>query len=734
MPADPELLSRHNLTPSEYDRIVELMGREPNLTELGLFSVMWSEHCSYKSSRRHLKTLPTEGPRVLQGPGENAGAVDIGDGLAAIFKIESHNHPSFIEPYQGAATGVGGIIRDIFTMGARPIALLNSLRFGPPTSAKNRRLIEGVVAGIGGYGNSFGCPTVGGEVVFDECYEGNPLVNAFCLGIAKKEEIFLGRAEGVGNPVFYVGAKTGRDGIHGATMASAEFGEGSEEKRPTVQVGDPFMEKVLLEACLEAMKTGAIIGIQDMGAAGLSCSTSEMGARAGNGIDIDVAKVPQRETGMTAYEVMLSESQERMLLVAERGREREVIDVFEKWDLHAEAIGTVTADKRLRIFKDGVLEADVPNEALTDEAPLYDRPWKDARNPALDEDLGGLPVPADLGQALRALLASPTIANKRWIYRQYDSTVRSNTMSGPGGDAAVVRIKGTKRALAMAVDGCGRYGWLDPKEGARLTVAEACRNVAASGAVPIGATNCLNFGNPEKPEVMAQLVRAIEGIGEACRALGAPITGGNVSLYNETDGRAIHPTPTVAVVGLLEDASTALTVPFQAEGDAVFLLGATGDDLGGSEYLKVIHDRIAGRPPRLDLAAERALHVLMAEAAGARVLRSAHDLADGGLAVALAECTFRSVAAGVGARVDLPAGLDPHVALFSESPSRMLVTTRDEAALEALAAKHGVPCARLGTVGGDRLTLAREGSTLVDEPVADLLEAWTRLEKDLSTR
>jgi phosphoribosylformylglycinamidine synthase II len=734
MPADPELLSRHNLTPSEYDRIVELMGREPNLTELGLFSVMWSEHCSYKSSRRHLKTLPTEGPRVLQGPGENAGAVDIGDGLAAVFKIESHNHPSFIEPYQGAATGVGGIIRDIFTMGARPIALLNSLRFGPPTNPKNRRLIEGVVAGIGGYGNSFGCPTVGGEVVFDECYEGNPLVNAFCLGIAKKEEIFLGRAEGVGNPVFYVGAKTGRDGIHGATMASAEFGEGSEEKRPTVQVGDPFMEKVLLEACLEAMKTGAIIGIQDMGAAGLSCSTSEMGARAGNGIDIDVAKVPQRETGMTAYEVMLSESQERMLLVAERGREREVIDVFEKWDLHAEAIGTVTADKRLRIFKDGVLEADVPNEALTDEAPLYDRPWKDARNPALDEDLSGLPVPADLGQALRALLASPTIANKRWIYRQYDSTVRSNTMSGPGGDAAVVRIKGTKRALAMAVDGCGRYGWLDPKEGARLTVAEACRNVAASGAVPIGATNCLNFGNPEKPEVMAQLVRAIEGIGEACRALGAPITGGNVSLYNETDGRAIHPTPTVAVVGLLEDASTALTVPFAAEGDAIFLLGATGDDLGGSEYLKVIHDTIAGAPPRLDLAAEKALHVLMAEAATARVLRSAHDLADGGLAVALAECTFRNVAAGLGATVELPAGLDPYVALFSESPSRMLVTTRDEAALAALAQKHGVPCVRIGTVGGDRLTIARDGAALVDEPVADLVEAWTRLERDLSTR
>jgi phosphoribosylformylglycinamidine synthase subunit PurL len=734
MPADPELLSRHNLTPSEYDRIVELMGREPNLTELGLFSVMWSEHCSYKSSRRHLKTLPTEGPRVLQGPGENAGAVDIGDGLAAIFKIESHNHPSFIEPYQGAATGVGGIIRDIFTMGARPIALLNSLRFGPPTDAKNRRLIEGVVAGIGGYGNSFGCPTVGGEVVFDECYEGNPLVNAFCLGIAKKEEIFLGRAEGVGNPVFYVGAKTGRDGIHGATMASAEFGEGSEEKRPTVQVGDPFMEKILLEACLEAMKTGAIIGIQDMGAAGLSCSTSEMGARAGNGIDIDVAKVPQRETGMTAYEVMLSESQERMLLVAEKGREQEVIDVFEKWDLHAEAIGTVTAEKRLRIFKDGVLEADVPNDALTDEAPLYDRPWKDQRNPALDEDLSKLPIPSDLGQALRAVLGSPTIANKRWIYRQYDSTVRSNTMSGPGGDAAVVRIKGTKRALAMAVDGCGRYGWLDPKEGAKLTVAEACRNVAASGAVPIGATNCLNFGNPEKPEVMAQLVRAIEGIGEACRALGAPITGGNVSLYNETDGRAIHPTPTVAVVGLLEDATTALTVPFKEDGDAIVLLGATNDDLGGSEYLKVIHDKIAGAPPRLDLAAERALHVLMAEAATARMLRSAHDLADGGLAVALAECCFRDVAAGRGATIELPGGLDAHTALFSESPSRMLVTTRDEKALQALAEKHGVPCARIGTVGGDRLAVARDGSSLLDEPLADLVEAWTRLERDLQTR
>ena len=732
--ATPELLARHNLKPDEYERIVRALGREPNLTELGLFSVMWSEHCSYKSSRIHLKTLPTQGARVLQGPGENAGAVDIGEGLAAVFKIESHNHPSFIEPYQGAATGVGGIIRDIFTMGARPIAMLNSLRFGPLTDARTRRTLEGVVAGIGGYGNSFGCPTVGGEVVFEDSYAANPLVNAFCLGIARHEDIFKGRADGVGNPVFYVGAKTGRDGIHGATMASAEFGEGSEEKRPTVQVGDPFMEKVLLEACLEVMKTGAVVGIQDMGAAGLTCSTSEMGARSGTGIEIDVARVPQRETGMTAYEVMLSESQERMLLVAARGREAEVVRVFEKWDLHAEAIGHVTADRRLRVFNSGVLEADVPNEALTDEAPLYDRPWVDVRNPALDEDVSGLPAPADPGAALRAILASPSVANKRWIYRQYDSTVRTNTMAGPGGDAAVVRIKGTRRALAMSVDGHGRYAWLDPFEGARLTVAEACRNVAASGAVPIGATNCLNFGNPEKPEVMGQLVRAIQGMGEACLALGAPITGGNVSLYNETDGKAIDPTPTVAVVGLLEDASVALTPWFAREGDAVYLLGATADDLGGSEYLKVIHGRVAGRPPRLDLAAEKALHETMAEAASARLLRSAHDLSDGGLATALAECGLRAEGVGLGAQVDLPGSLPAHVALFSESPSRMIVTTDQGNALEALAARHGVAVARIGTTGGDRLTLRRAGAVVLDEPLTALHEAWTSLERLLSTR
>jgi len=731
MPIDPDVLERHNLTRDEYDRIVARLGREPNPTELGLFSVMWSEHCSYKSSKVHLRTLPTEGERVLQGPGENAGAVDIGDGLAAVFKIESHNHPSFIEPYQGAATGVGGILRDIFTMGARPIAILDSLRFGPPSDPRNRRLLDGVVAGIGGYGNAFGCPTVGGEVLFAEGYARNPLVNAFCLGIVKADRIFKGRAAGVGNPVFYVGAKTGRDGIHGATMASAAFGEGSEEKRPTVQVGDPFMEKVLLEACLEALATGAVVGIQDMGAAGLTCSTSEMGARAGTGIEIDIARVPKRETGMTAYEVMLSESQERMLLVAEKGRAQEIVDVFEKWDLHAEAIGTVTADRRLRVFHHGRLEADVPNEALTDEAPVYDRPWVEPVNPAAAEDVLALAPPPDLAAALLRVLASPNVANKRWIYRQYDSTVRTNTVTGPGGDAGVVRVKGTARALAMSVDGNGRYCWLDPRAGARLAVAEAARNVACAGAVPIGATNCLNFGNPERPEIMGQLVRAIEGIGEACRALGVPITGGNVSLYNETDGRAIHPTPVLGVVGLIEDVERTLGSSFLAAGDGVYLLGATGEDLGGTEFLEVVHGRIAGPPPRLDLAAEKRLLALLAEGAARGVLLSAHDPGDGGLAVALAECAFRGERPHLGGRFDLPSGLRPDVLLFSESPSRAVVTTRDDLRMAELARRHGVPWARIGAVGGDRLVLSSGGRTLVDLPVAALHEAWTSLERTL---
>jgi phosphoribosylformylglycinamidine synthase len=730
----PELLAQHNLTQEEYDRIVESLGREPNLTELGLFSVMWSEHCSYKSSKLYLKTLPTQGKRVLQGPGENAGAVDIGDGLAAVFKIESHNHPSFIEPYQGAATGVGGILRDIFTMGARPIASLNSLRFGPPDDAKNRRLLAGVVAGIGGYGNAFGCPTVGGEVVFEPSYSQNPLVNAMCVGLVKANEIFKGRAEGIGNPVFYVGAKTGRDGIHGATMASAEFGEGSEERRPTVQVGDPFMEKVLLEACLEAMKTGAIVGIQDMGAAGLTCSTSEMGARAGTGITIDVAMVPKRETGKTAYEVMLSESQERMLLVAEKGREQDVVRVFEKWDLHAEPIGVVTPEKRLKIYNEGVLEADVPNEALTDDAPIYDRPWIEPVNPAADEDVLALAPPEDLGGTLLLLLAAPSIANKRWIYRQYDSTVRTNTMAGPGSDAAVVRVKGTGKALAISVDCNGRYCWLDPKEGARLAVAEACRNVVAVGATPLGATNCLNFGNPERPEIMGQLVKAIEGMGEACRTLEVPITGGNVSLYNETDGKAIYPTPVIGVVGLIEDATRALKSWFVGDGDTVFLLGTTNEDLGGSELLKVVHGRVAGRPPRLDLEAEKRLHALVLAAAAEGLLRSAHDTSEGGLAVTLAECCFRGEETGLGARLELPAGLRDDVLLFAESPSRMVVTTRQAARLEELAKSHGVPCMSLGVVGGDRVALTSGGRTLLDLPVAELHAAWMSLEALLEGR
>jgi phosphoribosylformylglycinamidine synthase len=724
----PETLAQHNLTAEEYGRIVAALGREPNLTELGLFSVMWSEHCSYKSSKVHLRTLPTAGPRVLQGPGENAGAVDIGDGLAAVFKIESHNHPSFIEPYQGAATGVGGILRDIFTMGARPVAILDSLRFGPPEDPRNRRLLAGVVAGIGGYGNAFGCPTVGGEVAFDDCYSLNPLVNAMCVGIAPADRIFRGRADGVGNTVFYVGAKTGRDGIHGATMASAEFGAGSEEKRPTVQVGDPFMEKVLLEACLEALKTGAVVGIQDMGAAGLTCSTSEMAARAGTGIEIDIDRVPKRETGMSAYEVMLSESQERMLLVAARGREDEVRAVFEKWDLHAEPIGAVTADGRLRIRSGSRVEADVPTAALTEGAPVYDRPWVAPTNPAAEVDVLALPPPLDLGATLLRLLASPTIASKRWIYRQYDSTVRTNTLVGPGSDAAVVRVKGTKKALAISVDGNGRYCWLDPYEGAGLAVAEACRNVAAAGAVPIGGTNCLNFGNPEKPEVMGQFARAVAGMGDACRALGVPITGGNVSLYNETDGRAIFPTPVIGVVGLLEDAGRPLRRWFVSEGDDVYLLGRTADDLGGSELVEVVHGEVAGRPPRLDLQAEKRLHALLAEGAARGVLLSAHDLSEGGLCVALAECCFRGEGPGVGGSFEVPGGLRDDVLLFAESPSRAIVTSRDDLRLAELARRHGVPWARIGAVGGGRLQVRTAGRALVDLPVAELHEAWMSLE------
>ena len=741
---DSKTLEAHGLKPDEYERIKTLLGREPNLVELGMFSVMWSEHCSYKSTRIHLKTLPTKGPRVVQGPGENAGALDIGDGLLAVFKIESHNHPSFIEPYQGAATGVGGILRDIFTMGARPIALLNSLRFSDSWDQKTRRIISGVVAGIGGYGNAFGCPTVGGEVVFEPCYSGNPLVNALCLGITTKDKLFLGRAEGVGNTVFYVGAKTGRDGIHGATMASSEFGEGSEEKRPTVQVGDPFMEKILLESCLEAMATGAVVGIQDMGAAGLTCATSETAGRAGTGIEFDVSKVPQRETGMTAYEVMLSESQERMLLVAKKGREDEIRAVFEKWDLHAEAVGVVTGDGHVKVFKDGRLEADIPASALTDEAPVYNRPWVDPKNPAEDRDLSDLLVPTDLSKVFLTILGSPNIASKKWIYRQYDSTVQTGTVQGPGvSDAAVLRIHGSKKGLAIALDGNGRYGFLNARQGAMLAVAEACRNVVATGALPIGLTNCLNFGNPEKPEVMGQIVKAIEGIGEASRALDAPVTGGNVSLYNETDGVAIYPTPVIGAVGLLEDSSRSLSRTFVASGDTVLLLGSSDAALGGSEYMRTIHGRVEGALPALDLKAERRLYDVVLDLHAKGRLVSAHDIADGGLAVALAECCFNFESASFGGDFELgEAGSvdDFHYAeptrtdalLFSEGPSRMIVSTRDAAAVEARAAQARIPCRTLGLVGGSHLTLRSGGVQLTRHSVSELLNAWLSLERRLS--
>ena len=729
---DQQVLEQHGLTQDEYARIVDMLGREPSLTELGIFSVMWSEHCSYKSSRVHLKTLPTTGSRVLQGPGENAGAVDIGDGLAAVFKIESHNHPSFIEPYQGAATGVGGIIRDIFTMGARPIALLNSLRFGSLDEPIVRRTMSGVVAGIAGYGNSIGIPTVGGEIGFDESYTGNPLVNVFCLGIAKADEIIKAAASGAGNPVYYVGSKTGRDGIHGATMASAEFDEKSAEKRPAVQVGDPFMEKLLLEACLEVMKSDALVGIQDMGAAGLTCSTCEMGARGGVGIEIDVAHVPQRESGMTPYEIMLSESQERMLLVVKHGREKEVEDIFDKWDLHAVKIGEVTTDGRLRVKDHGRTVADIPNRALTDEAPVYRRPMKE---PAYIREAQQLPLvslreggtPAEV---FRRLLASPNIASKRWVYRQYDHTVRTNTIVVPGMGAGTVRIKGTARALALSVDCNARFVYLDPFHGAQLAVAEAARNVACAGGVPIGATNCLNFGNPEKPEIMWQFARAVEGMGAACRALDVPITGGNVSLYNETDGNAVLPTPTLGVVGLIERAERVVTRAFKAAGDVIVLLGESREELGGSEYLKVVHGLIRGVPPALDLARERALQMLLVDAAAAGIVRSAHDCAEGGLAVTLAECSFDT---GLGAEVSVAGvsasapALRDIATVFGESASRVIVSAAPERAHEILgrASAAGVPAAVIGRVGGNHIRISVEGRVVIDEALSVAEQVWS---------
>jgi len=718
-----------DLTTGELDKVRAILKREPNETEVAIFTVMWSEHCSYKSSRIHLKTLPTKSPRVLVGPGENAGIIDIGDGWAIAFKIESHNHPSFIEPFQGAATGVGGILRDIFTMGARPIAVMDSLRFGPLDQARNRRILEGVVSGISHYGNCFGVPTVGGETIFESCYNGNPLVNVFALGSFKHDEIFFGRATGIGNPVIYVGAKTGRDGIHGASMASSEFDEESAGKRPNVQVGDPFMEKLLLEACLEAMKTGAIVGIQDMGAAGLTCSTCEMGSRAGTGVEIDLALVPQRATGMTPYEIMLSESQERMLIVADKGREDEVFAVFKKWGLDAVTIGAVTDDGMLRVRNHGEIVAEIPNRELADEAPLYDRPHNVA--PYRPAPMAAPPLSfKDAEPSLLAILASSDVCSKRWIWQQYDYTVRTNTLAGPGGDAAIVRIKETDTSIAMSLDGNARYCALSPREGAKLIVAECCRNLSTVGALPVAATNNLNFGNPERPEIMAQLVETIAGIGEACRFFDTPITGGNVSLYNETLGEAIWPSPVMGIVGLMKTGMP-MTIPFKNESRTVMLLGGFGspDEIhfGGTQYAKVVLNKMWGLPPALDMEYEKRVQSAIREIVTGGHVESAHDLSDGGLAVALAECC----AGGIGAAVEVPGGV---LELFHEGPSRVLVSTATPEAVERIATDHQVEAVRIGVTMKEKLRIDHNSVTLVDLAVSRLHEARENaLENQLKT-
>src|SRR6266446_5346440 len=756
----PEIAAEHGVTPEEYARIQKILGRDPNITELGIFSVMWSEHCSYKSSKVHLKRLPTRGKLVVQGPGENAGVVDIGDGLVAAFKIESHNHPSYVEPFQGATTGVGGILRDIFTMGARPVAVLDSLRFGPiiagrgvseEEATKNRRILDGVIRGIANYGNCFGVPTVGGEVGFEPCYSQNPLVNALALGIAKKEDLFFAKARGTGNPVIYVGAKTGRDGIHGASLlASAEFTEESKQKRPNVQVGDPFMEKLLLEACLEAMQTGAVVAIQDMGAAGLTCSTTEMASRGGTGIEIDLAKVPQRESDMTPYEIMLSESQERMLLVAEKGREREVLDVFKKWGLDAVVVGEVTEGGLLRVKDRGKLAAEIPAHPLAEEGPVYHRPIS---QPPLRKE-----TPADwfrfsaegtnLTENFVKLLGSPAIASKCWITEQYDTSVRTNTLAGPGAsDAAVIRIKDpesgvVKRALALSTDGNGRWCQLNPRVGAMHAVAEAARNVAASGARPMAATNCLNFGSPEKPEVMWQFSEVIDGLTVACNELGTPITGGNVSFYNETLGKSIYPTPVIGVLGILEDASRVLKISFREEGDVVVLLdGATAAgasvesrerEFSSSEYAKAIAGIVAGEPPAIDLAAEKRLQECLVALAASGAVRSAHDVSDGGVAVALAECCFaarsQNATLQLGSQVNLPEESCPaEYALFGERGARTVVSAAPTSLARVLeiARQCGVAAHQIGQViRGDAFRIEYKGSAVIESSVAKLHDAW----------
>jgi phosphoribosylformylglycinamidine synthase subunit PurL len=771
----PEIAAEHGLTAEEYARVKQILGREPNITELGIFSVMWSEHCSYKSSKVHLKRLPTRGKLVVQGPGENAGVVDIGDGLVAAFKIESHNHPSYVEPFQGATTGVGGILRDIFTMGARPVAVLDSLRFGPivagqgvseEEAAKNRRILDGVIRGIANYGNCFGVPTVGGEVGFEPCYSQNPLVNALALGIAKKEDLFFAKAKGTGNPVIYVGAKTGRDGIHGASLlASAEFTEESKQKRPNVQVGHPFMEKLLLEACLEAMQTGAVVAIQDMGAAGLTCSTTEMASRGGTGIEIDLAKVPQRESAMTPYEIMLSESQERMLLVAEKGRERVVLEVFKKWGLDAVVVGEVTDGGLLRVKDRGKLAAEIPAHPLAEEGPVYRRPIS---QPPLRKETSAnwfafAVDGTDLTPNFAKLLSSPAIASKRWITEQYDTSVRTNTLAGPGAsDAAVIRIKDpetgvVKRALALATDGNGRWCQLNPRVGAMHAVAEAARNVAASGARPMAATNCLNFGSPEKPEVMWQFSEVIDGLTVACNELGTPITGGNVSFYNETLGKSIYPTPVIGVLGILEDASRVLKIGFREEGDIIVQLDGANSvvtaqhaapvpvaerEFSSSEYSKTVGSIVAGEPPAIDLAAEKRLQECLVTLAASGAVRSAHDVSDGGIAVTLAESCFASLggaqhaAPQLGANVKLAETSPAEYALFGERGARAIVSVAPSSLAHVLesARQCGVTTHQIGQViRGDAFRIEYKGSAVIDTSVAKLHDTWAHsLERALS--
>ncbi|KKB74164.1 MULTISPECIES: phosphoribosylformylglycinamidine synthase subunit PurL [Bacillus] len=717
---EEKLYQQMGVSDDEFAMIESILGRLPNYTEIGIFSVMWSEHCSYKNSKPILRKFPTKGDRVLQGPGEGAGIVDIGDNQAVVFKIESHNHPSAIEPYQGAATGVGGIIRDVFSMGARPIAVLNSLRFGELTSPRVKYLFEEVVAGIAGYGNCIGIPTVGGEVQFDSCYEGNPLVNAMCVGLINHEDIKKGQAKGVGNTVMYVGAKTGRDGIHGATFASEEMSDASEEKRSAVQVGDPFMEKLLLEACLEVIKSDALVGIQDMGAAGLTSSSAEMASKAGSGIEMNLDLIPQRETGMTPYEMMLSESQERMLLVIERGREQEIIDIFDKYDLEAVAVGRVTDDKMLRLFHKGEIVAELPVDALAEDAPVYHKPSK---VPAYYKEFLEADVPApkvdDAKETLFSLLQQPTIASKEWVYDQYDYMVRTNTVVAPGSDAGVLRIRGTKKALAMTTDCNARYLYLDPEIGGKIAVAEAARNIICSGAEPLAVTDNLNFGNPEKPEIFWQIEKAADGISEACSVLGTPVIGGNVSLYNESNGNAIYPTPVIGMVGLIEDTKHITTQQFKAAGDLIYVIGETLPEFAGSELQKLTEGKIYGKAPAIDLEVEESRQKALLQAIRSGLVQSAHDVSEGGLGVALAESAMS--AEGLGANVTLPG--EPAL-LFSETQSRFIVSVKkeDREAFEKLVKDANL----IGEVTSDNMLTVQseEGKQWIHAQTEELKSAW----------